>query len=108
MIDWAAIVTIVTIITGAIVGLGTLWINSRVGQLSKVVKDQTATIASLHAIILGQHDPLLAIEGALTALRANKHAPEFNEPTMPEKKDRFPKVADEPYSAMQPFRKGDK
>lgn len=105
MIDWAAIVTIVTIITGAVVGLGTLWINSRVGQLSRVVKHQTETIASLHAIILGQHDPLLAIEGALTALRAKKHAPEFDTAS---DEIKFPKVKEETYTAMMPFREGKK
>lgn len=108
MIDWAALIVIVTTITGGVVGIMTLYINSRVGELTRIVKAQTATIASLHAIILGQHDPLMAIEGALTTLRANKHAPEF-EP-QPEKvsEERFPRVDADAYEVMKPFRQSKK
>lgn len=94
MIDWPALITIVTIITGGIVGLGTLWINSRVGQLQRMVTQQTATIASLHAIIMGQHDPIMAIEGALHILKTHKHAPEFDVTAPGAKEQRFPQVAE--------------
>lgn len=104
MIDWPAVVSIVTIVVGGIVTLGTLYIRSRLGELEKIVKDQTATIASLHAIILGQHDPLLAIEGALTSLRAKKHLPEFEAEAKKASEERFPHVAEEPYSALPPYR----
>lgn len=108
MIDWAALITIVTVITGGIVGIMTLYINSRVGELTRIVKAQTATIASLHAIILGQHDPLQAIEGALTTLKAQKHPAPFEAATPEASEERFPRVDADAYEVMKPFRQAKK
>jgi len=104
MIDWPAIVSIVTIIVGGIVTLGTLYIRSELASLQKELRDLRATLASTHALLMGQHDPIMALEGVLGVLKSQKHSAEFDTASPEASEQRFPRVAEEPYTAMPPYR----
>ena len=66
--DSATIVQIVTIITGGIVTLGTLYIRSRLLELERELKELKAVLAGTQAILLGKHDPIAALKGVIIQL----------------------------------------
>lgn len=66
--DSSTIVQIVTIVTGGIVTLGTLYIRSRLLELERELKDMKALLAGTQQLLLGKSDPIAALKGVIIQL----------------------------------------
>ena len=76
--DSSTIVQIVTIITGGIVTLGTLYIRSRLLELERELRELKAVLAGTQAILLGRHDPIAALKGVIIQLEDRDKAAHSN------------------------------
>ena len=76
--DSGTIVQIVTIVTGGIVTLGTLYIRSRLLELERELKELKAVLSATQAILLGERDPIAALKGVIIQLEDRDKADKNN------------------------------